>query len=428
MAVSQFRGGIDCEKCRAALAGFVANVLEQGGVPAESPILRHLEGCPRCSQTAIHLIDLVTASQVMDLQESLLDPSWAPESLTGLLCLWQMHLAACNRLADLRGCAVGLSVIGMIRRQLGDLEEAASVHRMALAVAEEGHDLLSSLISHADLGAIALRNNQPAEGLDHLTRARQYATRLGDWKSEARILLLSGDAWKMERNLEEARGKYAEAVGLLGDSADRSATVTAQSLSEMVEVRIRSLPTEVAARTSCPTPGQLRAYQHGQLQGGEKLLVAQHLRQCAECARDLAAVARKERSSLAKRLRTALEVLEATLISPQLQAVGLRDAVDVERPGPRVYRAGEIEVILHQRPSRAQPRRHDLHGLVHIGGQVPELDDTAAAELYRGDGLVAIAEISPRGEFTFAAVEPADYALCLVWGTHEIRLAAVQVT
>ena len=38
-------------------------------------------------------------------------------------------------------------------------------------------------------------------------------------------------------------------------------------------------------RVSCPRPDQLIAYHQRELQGSEKLIVAQHLRQCPHCAR-----------------------------------------------------------------------------------------------------------------------------------------------
>jgi anti-sigma factor RsiW len=43
-------------------------------------------------------------------------------------------------------------------------------------------------------------------------------------------------------------------------------------------------------RASCPTPDQLIAYQRGELRDSEKLVVAQHVRQCPHCARELAAL------------------------------------------------------------------------------------------------------------------------------------------
>jgi hypothetical protein len=207
-------------------------------------------------------------------------------------------------------------------------------------------------------------------------------------------------------------------------------------------------------RFSCPTSDQLIAYQQGELRGSEKLTVAQHLRQCPHCARELAALARDKRVGLGERVRSAIEVLKAVLVTPQVQATGVRGIPEAAHPTPQVYRAGEIEIIVSQRPCRTHPRRWYLSGLVHVGGRVPETITTSASradhgfpparnqvfrkkpgfshggarvELYRGEGLVAITTVSSRGRFTFTAVEPADYDISLVWGNREVQLKGVQV-
>ena len=188
-------------------------------------------------------------------------------------------------------------------------------------------------------------------------------------------------------------------------------------------------------RFSCPAAEQLIAYQHGELVGSEHLLVAQHLRQCPHCARELATLARDERQSLGERLRVAFESLEAALAMSQAQVAGVRGIPGKPRSVPQVYRAGEIEVIVHQHPSRVDPHRPDLSGLVHIGGRVPEDIGPSASsgqggarvELYRDGGLIAITPVSSRGQFTFAAVDPGDYELSLLWGSREVWLRGVQV-
>jgi len=180
-------------------------------------------------------------------------------------------------------------------------------------------------------------------------------------------------------------------------------------------------------RRSCPTSEQLIAYFHGELKGGERLVVAQHLRQCPHCARELAALARDERRGLGAWLRAAIKVVEATPTTPQMQLAGVRTPANGARSKPQVYRADELEIIIHRRPARTHPRRRDLIGQVHIAGQVPETVGEARVELYRGEGLIAIEPVNPRGQFTFAALPAADYDLSLVWGQREVRLKGIQV-
>jgi hypothetical protein len=180
-------------------------------------------------------------------------------------------------------------------------------------------------------------------------------------------------------------------------------------------------------RFSCPASDQLIAYHQAELQGSEKLVVAQHLRQCPHCARELATLARDERESLGERIGSALKVMAATPASPHAQMAPVRDGAGPARAMLQVYRADEIEFILTLPLSDTHPHEQDLSGLVHIGGQVPETIGGAKVELYRHEGLIAIAYISSRGHFTFAAIEPAGYDLCLLWEDREIWLRGVKV-
>lgn len=211
-AEKPFKGGLDCGRCQAELTDFIEIVLAKGSSPEDSPILLHLEGCPRCSQTYIYLIDLITAPQVKALQETPIEPGRSPDNLlAGLLLLWQRQLAACNYLEDLRGAAVGLSVIGLIRRQLGDMEEAKLVHELALRTAQEAGDLLSCAISHTDLGYLALTRGQKKEAFSHLETAEQYTVQLIDQEGQARVHFLLAEASEQERDWARAEQEYRAA-------------------------------------------------------------------------------------------------------------------------------------------------------------------------------------------------------------------------
>jgi anti-sigma factor RsiW len=191
--------------------------------------------------------------------------------------------------------------------------------------------------------------------------------------------------------------------------------------------RLQAMLTANLYRRSCPTSEQLIAYRYGELQGGEHLVVAQHLRQCPHCARELAALSHAERRGPGEWLRTTIEVVEAALVTPHVQAAGVRTIPGRDRSTPQVYRADGVEVIVNQHPSRTHPHQWDLVGLVHVAGQVPATIGEARAELYRGEGLIAIEQVSPRGQFTFAGLEPAGYDLGLIWEQREIRLEGIRV-
>jgi len=177
--------------------------------------------------------------------------------------------------------------------------------------------------------------------------------------------------------------------------------------------RLQATLTARLYRASCPTPDQLITYQRGELRGSEKLTVAQHLRQCPHCARELAALAHEEGEDVipGERFCTAIEV---------------RVAPGVSRTTAQVYQLCHIKVTVTQRLARANPGRWDLSGQVHLRGRGPESIDGTTAELYRGEALVATSAVGPRGQFTFRDLKPADYDLNLVWGDSEVWMKEVQ--
>ena len=166
-------------------------------------------------------------------------------------------------------------------------------------------------------------------------------------------------------------------------------------------------------RASCPKPDQLIAYQRGELRGSEKSTVAQHLRQCPHCARELVALAHEEEDDAdpGERFRTAIEV---------------RVAPGMNRTTPQVYRLCHVKVTVTQRLARANPGHWDLSGQVDLRGHGPESIDGTAIQLYRGDALVATTAVSPRGQFTFRDLEPASYGLDLVWGRSGVHPGKMQ--
>jgi hypothetical protein len=305
----------------------------------------------------------------------------------------------------------------MIHHQLGDAGEARALHEVALQTAAQARDLLSRVMSRADLGALALAGGRVREAREHLARADAHSRRLGDPAGETRVLVLWGDASRLEGALDEARRRYRQAAKVA------QLLSSDQPLQDLVRRRLELVSGTTPRTATCPAPARLAAYYRGALEVGAKLVLAAHLRECEACAQELAALSRRERQRLAQRLRGALRVLEAALVSPKVQVAGVRG----EAAGPQVYRAGELEVILNRRPSSAHRYQHDLTALVHTGGQEPEGIADARVELYQGEGLIAVASASDRGHFTFSGVEPGEYELCLLWGEREIRLREVRL-
>ena len=154
-------------------------------------------------------------------------------------------------------------------------------------------------------------------------------------------------------------------------------------------------------RASCPTPDHLIAYKQGELGGSEKLTVAQHLRECPHCARELAPLTRDKREDV-----TSCERAEA--------AIEIRIAPGMVHPAPQVYQLCDTEIGVTQHASQTHPGRWDLSGRVQVGGQVPESVDGATVELYQDGELVATTTVNPRGQFTFRDLELGGYHIHLM--------------
>jgi anti-sigma factor RsiW len=180
-------------------------------------------------------------------------------------------------------------------------------------------------------------------------------------------------------------------------------------------------------RFACPAPESLTGYLARDLDRNDTLVVAQHVRECPHCARELATLAREARSGPGW-ARRALQVLEAALIQP---AGGWEPAAVRGGPGwlagARRYQADEVEALVMVGDPAARGDRQDVTGLLHVGGAVPEEAGEVTAELYRDDGLVGLAQVSTRGQFSFGELSAGTYDVCLVWGAREIWLRGIEV-
>ncbi|MBN1873651.1 MAG: hypothetical protein JXA33_05435 [Anaerolineae bacterium] len=183
-----------------------------------------------------------------------------------------------------------------------------------------------------------------------------------------------------------------------------------------------------AYRATCCTPEQLIDYYQGALTGREKLIVAQHLRRCPHCARELALLAQVEREAEVQegdQGQNWLKRMVATLLILPSAPINAQIISKVRQPHlgalhPQVYQAGELTLILHQQPVRATLQHWDVVGLIHTGGQIPAGIEQARVELYDGPGLIAVTQVSARGQFRIESLEPRTYTLQLLWQDREI--------
>ena len=204
---------IGCEECTAGFDDFFSQCLA-GLPPNQKAIPAHLESCPACSRIYLDLFDLLTATQVKQLMDSWIEPEQAPsgQTIAGMLTLVQLCLGTAELVEDPKASNRGLSLLGLGRRQLQDEQEARLVHELSLRTADETGDLVSKVISHTDLGYMALSGHRTDEALDFLQNACHYAVELTDKESETRVHIVLGQAWEQAGNLERAQGEYKLAI------------------------------------------------------------------------------------------------------------------------------------------------------------------------------------------------------------------------
>jgi hypothetical protein len=148
-------------------------------------------------------------------------------------------------------------------------------------------------------------------------------------------------------------------------------------------------------RVTCPTPMELGDYHLGFLSDSQKLVVAQHVRECLLCQQEVA-ILENFLSSLApeSNLLGAAKVLIARLMGTGMDS-GLAPALRGEAKGPLTFEADGLVIVLDIQPGN--------EGRFNILGQVAADDQDqwtgALVELRRDDQLQCSAMIDDLGAF-----------------------------
>ena len=109
------------------LAKFIRHTLGRDVAPESGPIDEMLSTCPLCSRQYLHLVDLMTATQIDALDASGLDASLTPGCTEGLLAIYQLYIGAAQRLGDPHALVLGLGIMGRVRLRMNEIEEAQRV-------------------------------------------------------------------------------------------------------------------------------------------------------------------------------------------------------------------------------------------------------------------------------------------------------------
>lgn len=185
---------------------------------------------------------------------------------------------------------------------------------------------------------------------------------------------------------------------------------------------IDSLLTAIFHRRSCPAAEMLGNYYLGRLSPGQRLAVAQHLRECPHCTRELALYAATDEAAAFGGLVAEAKDALRGLIGRVLWAIPVTDVPAAPalrgEPGARqIYRAGEVEVELESGPATSGYRRHRLLGRLQPAGTAKEI------ALWDDATLLAAATPDSQGFFAFDRLKPGLYHLCLRGDDTEVWLA-----
>jgi hypothetical protein len=183
-------------------------------------------------------------------------------------------------------------------------------------------------------------------------------------------------------------------------------------------------------RAACPTPIELGDYHLELLPDPQKLVIAQHLRECPLCRRE---VAELEEFMLEPTAQTSwlapVKVLIARLLSgkevDQAQEkfspafAGLRGEGDE----PFIYQADQTQIVIEVQEDLEQP------GLKVLMGLVSELESNEFIVQASQKGKVrAVSPIDEIGNFVLVHVAPGEYELTVRGPNTEIRIQSFTVT
>ncbi len=182
-------------------------------------------------------------------------------------------------------------------------------------------------------------------------------------------------------------------------------------------------------RRSCPPPEQLSLYQLDRQSGlnllsaEEKLVIAQHVRQCPHCQRELEDLAEPNvPPSLRARLRRAVARIEAQFVPiPGWQAAGLRG----QGQPPQRFRTEDLEVHLSQQPGYRHGRWMLLGRLEPRTHTTPKVAGTTVW-LTQGEEAWETS-VTADGTFAFEEVMAGTYDVTLAWQDRVVILREVQI-
>lgn len=186
-------------------------------------------------------------------------------------------------------------------------------------------------------------------------------------------------------------------------------------------------------RVACPTPLKLGEYHLGVLPDAQARVIAQHLKDCPHCSRELGQLRTylgELSSDLAFSPAERIRVLVARLVRagertdlprPAAMAPAFA-AVRGEKEGPRLYQAGEAQVDIEIQDDTLRVGRKTLLGLV-TGIDAGEL----VAHLWLADQQVVQVPVDELGNLVIPGLVPGSYDLILSGPEVEVHIRDLDI-
>jgi hypothetical protein len=170
-------------------------------------------------------------------------------------------------------------------------------------------------------------------------------------------------------------------------------------------------------RVTCPSPMELGEYHLGVLGREQAAAVEQHLAECPHCSREVAQLKDylgELAADVGFRPLERLKVLVAELVGggegidrPRRTALAPAYAgIRGEEEGPRMYQAGEVQIVLEIQQDTEQPDRRTVLGLA-TGLEANGWE----VQVWRGEERIADVPVDELGNFVLRNLAPGSYEL-----------------
>jgi hypothetical protein len=184
-------------------------------------------------------------------------------------------------------------------------------------------------------------------------------------------------------------------------------------------------------RVTCPTPMEIGDYHLGWLPAPQALVVAQHVRECPLCRREVAELEDFLTEPMPQPgFLGSIKTLIASLVSgpgmdqdhPELTSAPAFGGLRGEGEEPFIYQAGQVRIVIEVQDDVEQMGLKTLLGLV-TGLETNEF----TIQVSQGDNVIATTSVDEIGNFIISHLSPSHYQLILSGPNMEIHVPSLPV-